>query len=81
MGILVAGEFIFARALRPFEAQHAPFTVGGDKDAAVAAHRQTGERGKGPLDQAGNPQSVEIRFDDGTVQGVLPVAGKSYPGS
>ena len=32
------------------------------------------------VDDAGNPQSVDVRFDDGSAEGVLPVAGRLYPG-
>jgi murein DD-endopeptidase MepM/ murein hydrolase activator NlpD len=31
------------------------------------------------VDGEGSPQSIDIRFDDGTPEGVVPIAGKSYP--
>jgi murein DD-endopeptidase MepM/ murein hydrolase activator NlpD len=33
------------------------------------------------VDAGGSPQSVDIRFDDGSAEGVVPSAGRSYPGS
>jgi murein DD-endopeptidase MepM/ murein hydrolase activator NlpD len=32
------------------------------------------------IDAAGSPQTVDIRFDDGTAAGLVPVEGRSYPG-
>lgn len=32
------------------------------------------------IDAAGKPQTVDIRFDDGSTAGLVPVEGRSYPG-
>ena len=32
------------------------------------------------IDASGSPQTVDIRFDDGSAAGLLPVEGRSYPG-